>query len=239
VPAQFFGFALVAMGIASAGSLLVEIVSTTLFQRIVPDAVRGRTIGIMDTGSVLAYAAGSLLLPIIAAADPLPSLVASGVAMALAGAIAVALLGRYAVQDAAIDDERRKLADVELFRGLNPAAIETAMRAATVVPMHAGDVVIRQGDPADRFYVIAEGKVEVTQAAEGAAPKVLRQMSEGEFFGEIGLLSNVPRTATVTALTEGRLVALEAAPFLELVSAREGLTYRLLDLHRGASTPAG
>jgi MFS family permease len=240
VPAEFFGLALVAMGVASAGSLLVEIVSTTLFQRIVPDAIRGRTIGIMDTASVLAYAAGSLLLPILAANDPLPALLASGVAMAIAGGLAVVLLGRYAVQDGSIDDERRKLGDVELFQGLNPAAIETAMRAATVVPLHAAEVVIRQGDQADRFYVIADGRVEVTQAPpEGGPAKVLRQMGPGEFFGEIGLLSNVPRTATVTGLTDGRLVALERDPFLELVRAGQGLTYRLLDLHRGASTTAG
>jgi MFS family permease len=240
LPAQFFGLALVAMGVASAGSLLTEIVSTTLFQRIVPDAVRGRTIGIMDTASVLAYAAGSLVLPIIAAKDPLPALVASGVAMAVAGTIAVILLGRYAVQDGSIDDERRQLADVELFQGLNPASIEVAMRAATVVAMTAGEVIIRQGDEADRFYVIADGRVEVTQTpAAGGQAQVLRQEGEGEFFGEIGLLSNVPRTATVTAVTDGKLVALEREPFLELVRAGQGLTYRLLDLHRGATTTAG
>jgi hypothetical protein len=240
LPAQFFGLALVAMGVASAGSLLTEIVSTTLFQRIVPDAIRGRTIGVMDTASVLAYAAGSLVLPIIAANDPLPALVASGIAMAVAGTIAVILLGRYAVQDGSINDERRKLADVELFQGLNPASIETAMRAATVVPMTAGEVIIRQGDLADHFYVIADGRVEVTQTpASGGQAQVLREEGEGEFFGEIGLLSNVPRTATVTAITDGKLVALEREPFLELVRAGQGLTYRLLDLHRGATTTAG
>jgi hypothetical protein len=194
----------------------------------------------MDTASVLAYAAGSLILPIVAASNPLPALVASGVAMAVAGAIAVVLLGRYAVQDGAIDDERSKLGDVELFRGMNPAAIETAMRAASVVPMTAGQVLIKQGDPADRFYVIAAGRVEVTQTPpEGGPAKVLRQEAEGEFFGEIGLLSNVPRTATVTAVSDGKLVALDRDPFLELVSAGQGLTYHLLDLHRGASTTAG
>jgi hypothetical protein len=214
-------------------------VSTTLFQRIVPDSIRGRTIGVMDTASVLAYATGSLVLPILAARDPLPALVGSGVAMAIGGGLAVLLLGRYAVQGSTINDDRQKLADVELFRGLNPAALETAMRAATLVPMHAADVVIRQGDPADRFYVIVQGEVEVTQTTGPGSPQnLLRHMREGEFFGEIGLLSNVARTATVTAVTDGRLVALDREPFLELVSAGQGLTYRLLDLHRGATTTA-
>ena len=60
-------------------------------------------------------------------------------------------------------------------------------------------------------------------------------MAQGEFFGEIGLLSRVPRTATVTALTDGTLISLPGDAFLELVSAGSGLTYRLLDLHRGAA----
>jgi MFS family permease len=240
VPTGLFALALVAMGLASAGSLLIEIVSTTLFQRIVPDSIRGRTIGVMDTASVLAYAAGSLLLPIVAVPDPLPALAGSGVAMAIGGVAAVLLLGRFAVQASAIDDERRKLADVQMFAGLSPAALETAMRAAEIVAMQSGQVVIRQGDAADRFYVIAEGEVEVTQSQPGGGePTVLRRMGPTEFFGEIGLLSRVPRTATVTAITSGRLVALDAAPFLALVGGGSGLTSRLLDLHRGATTPAG
>lgn len=240
VPPTLFPVALLAMAIAAAGSLIVEIVATTLFQRIVPDAVRGRTLGLMDTVYVLAYATGSLVIPIVSAGDPLPALLASGALMAIAGVLAVALLGRYAVQDLPIDDARRRLVDVPLFAGLPPAALERAMRAATVMPTSAGMVVIRQGEPADRFYVIANGSVEVTQQpAEGGEARVLRQMGEGEFFGEIGLLSSVPRTATVTARDAGTLVSLEAGPFLELVGLGPGLTYRLLDLHRGASSASG
>ena len=56
--------ALLAIGVASAGSLVTEVVSTTLFQRIVPDAIRGRALGIIATISTLAYAAGSLVVPI-------------------------------------------------------------------------------------------------------------------------------------------------------------------------------
>jgi hypothetical protein len=240
IPEQLFALALVAMAVASAGSLLIDIVSTTLFQRIVPDAIRGRTLGIMETVYVFAYAGGSLLVPIVAATNPLPALTASGVAMVVGGILSVLLLGKYAIQAPATDDERGRLADVALFNGLAPSALETAMRAAAVVPMKAGEVIIRQGEPADRFYVIAAGEVEVTQTApDGGAAKVLRRMGPTEFFGEIGLLSRVPRTATVTALTDGRLIALDAAPFLALVGTGSGLTSRLLDLHRGATTPAG
>jgi CRP-like cAMP-binding protein len=64
-------------------------------------------------------------------------------------------------------------------------------------------------------------------------------MGAAEFFGEIGLLSRVPRTATVTALSDCTLVALEGAAFLELVESGPGLTYRLLDVHRGAVSTTG
>lgn len=113
------------------------------------------------------------------------------------------------------------------------------MRAAEVVPVHAGQLIIRQGDAADRFYAIAEGEVEVTQVPpEGGQARYLRRLGPRDFFGEIGLLSDVPRTANVTAATDGRLLALGRADFHDLVSAGPGLTYRLLDLHRGATAVA-
>jgi CRP-like cAMP-binding protein len=63
-------------------------------------------------------------------------------------------------------------------------------------------------------------------------------MGRSEFFGEIGLLSRVPRTATVTAMTAGTLISLDKRGFLELVEAGAGLTHRLLDIHRGTVGPA-
>lgn len=236
-----FALALLAMVAAAGGALLIEIVSTTLFQRIVPDAVRGRTLGMMETLAVLAYAAGAFALPVLAAAQPTLVLGAAGLAMMIAGVVTVVLLGPFAVQQPAVRPELRILADVPLFAGLPPARLEAAMRSASLRSIQPTEVVIRQGDQADRFYVIVDGEVEVTQvpaeaAGQSAEPVVLRRMGAGEFFGEIGLLSGVPRTATVTALTDGQLLALERQPFEDLVSAGPGLTYRLLDLHRGATT---
>jgi MFS family permease len=231
-----FALALVAIAIAAAGALLTETVATTLLQRMVPDLARGRVLGVIQTTSVSAYAAGSFLVPVIGATSSalVPLLLALGAAMAAAGVVAVLLLGRFAIQEPVVDPAARRLGQVTLFAGLPPARLEAAMAAAVVRPMAAGEVVIRQGDVADLFFLIAQGRVEVSQTAADGSTRVLRQMGEGEFFGEIGLLSGVPRTATVTALTDGRLVALPKREFLELVSAGQGLTYRLLDLHRGA-----
>jgi MFS family permease len=234
-----FWIALVAMAFASAGALLVEIVMTTLLQRIVPDEVRGRTLGLVNTAYVTFYAAGAFVIPILSYGNAGIVLLAGGVAIAVAGALSLVLLGSYAIQAPAADDARRIISDVALFAGLAPARLETAMRKATVRTIFKGETIIQQGEQADNFYVIADGRVEVTQTDAAGSSRVLRQMSRGEFFGEIGLLSRVPRTATVVAQTNGTLIVLDGATFLELVEAGPGLTYTLLDLHRGVVSTSG
>lgn len=236
-----FGFALIAIAAASAGALVLEIVATTLLQRIVPDQVRGRALGGVETATVTAYAAGSFLVPVLGASDPTLVLASCGVIMAVAGGISVVLLGRHAIQEPAVDPAVRLLVDVELFAGLPPARLEAAMRAARVRSMKSGEVIIRQGDAADFFYVIAAGELEVTQSQPtdtDPGVRVLRRMGKAEFFGEIGLLSRIPRTATVTAVTDGTLIALSGADFLALVAEGPGLTYTLLNFHRGTTSVA-
>ena len=108
-----------------------------------------------------------------------------------------------------------------------------------LVRVKAGEVIIRQGDPADRFYVVGEGEVEVTQTLPDAVePRVLRRMGEGDGFGEIGLLSGSARTATVTAVAGGTLVALDGDAFLDLVKGA-GITSPYAEIQRGAAATAG
>jgi MFS family permease len=225
--------ALVAMTIAAAGSLLMEVVGTTLFQRIVPDELRGRAFGAMHTATVAAYAGGSLFLPIIAGASSVgTALLVAGVAMTVAIVVGVILLGPAAIQRPQLDPAREQLLAAPSLAGLPPARLEHAAAGSTVRTVTAGDTVIRQGDPADLFYVIADGEVVVTRdEGDGAGARELRRMGRGEVFGEIGLLSGVPRTATVTAATDATLVVLEGADFLELVGAVPGLSGRLLEEH--------
>ena len=227
--------AIAAMAVATAGMLLLEVVATTIFQRAVPDSIRGRTIGAMDTLTVSAYALGAFLAPILAAATgPVVVLLGFGMAMVAATLVGTVLVGRSAAL--AMDPGAKRFVRLPLFDGLAPAALEQAARHLTRVRVTPGQVVVRQGDPADRFFHVLDGAFEVAQTKDpGGAPRFLRNLGPDDVFGEIGLLRGIPRTATVTAAADGTLLVLDGRRFLELVGAGPGLTSRLLDVHRGAS----
>jgi CRP-like cAMP-binding protein len=114
-----------------------------------------------------------------------------------------------------------------------PTALEVAAARLKPQPVQAGDVVIREGEPAERFYIIEAGEFAVDQASP-SGPARLRTLGPHQVFGELGLLRGAPRSATVTALTDGRLLALDGPDFLALVGAASGLSGRLMDLYRTA-----
>jgi MFS family permease len=227
--------AMLAMGVAVAGLLLLDVVNTTLIQRIVPDALRGRAMGVLQTTSAVLYAGGSLAMPIIADVVGVgPVLIGSAVisAVGVAGAL---LLTQGRGEPERVDPGRARLLDHPIFAGLPAARLEAAARQLVEVPMAVGDAIVRQGDAAGRFFVVAEGTVSVTQLPDAGGDEVhLRDLGPGDVFGEIGLLRRSARTATVTARTPGLLLALDADAFHDLVGSGPGLSTRLLDLYRGA-----
>ncbi len=225
--------AMLAIGVAVAGVLLLEIVTTTLVQRIVPDELRGRAVGVIQTSSAILYSLGSLLMPVLGGVVGTGTvLIASAVLLLLGALAALALSGRGA--DAArLPAGMAALLEHPIFGGLPAPRLEAVASQLTAVPMQAGQVIIRQGDPADRFYLVDSGSLRVSQVGE-EDEMVLRDLGPGDGFGEIGLLRGVPRTATVTAITEGTLYALAAPDFAELVGSGPGLGSRLLDVYRGA-----
>jgi CRP-like cAMP-binding protein len=157
-----------------------------------------------------------------------------GIAMVAATLVGTLVIGRS--EAPAADPAAERFVRLPLFDGLSPASLEQAARHLDRVRVAPGEVVVRQGDPADRFFHILDGTFEVTQAKDaGGQPRFLRTLGPDDVFGEIGLLGGVPRTATVTAAGEGSLLALDGQRFLELVAAGPGLSSRLLDVHRGAT----
>jgi len=231
--------AFVAMAVASAGSLVVEVASTTIFQRLVPDAMRGRAFGAVETVTTLAYAAGSLVLPVLAGEFGTAQVLVASAALVVAGAVGgVVLLGDAlpAGPPPEIEAVARRLTQLPLFTGIPEGRLATALARAKPLAIRAGETVVRQGERADRFYVILDGEFHVSQGEAGSAHRHLRTIGPDDVFGEIGLLTGAPRTATVTAATDGRLLALDADDFLELVSSAPDLRPRLLALYRGASS---
>lgn len=128
-----------------------------------------------------------------------------------------------------------------LFADFSPKQLQALLGSLRSETSPAGAVVVRQGEPGDRFYIIASGLVEVLVAEEaGRGERVVARLSRGEYFGEIALLADVPRTATVRTVTECEFFVLARSDFerlvrthivagrqLQLVSSR-----RLLDTKR-------
>ncbi|HEX2756803.1 MAG TPA: MFS transporter [Candidatus Limnocylindrales bacterium] len=230
--------ALVAIGVLAAGALIIDVVGTTVFQRLVPDELRGRGVGVLMAVSTLTGAAGAYLLPVmLTTIGPFESLGAAGVATIAFTVIGLAMIGTAA--DRAPTPYEATIARVitlPLFTGIPASRLEAALRRVIEVPVTAGEPVVRQGAPADRFYIIESGAFRVTQAGPaGGEPVVLRQLGPDDVFGELGLLNRTPRTATVTATTDGLLLALDRDDFLALVGAAGPLRGRLLGLYSGTT----
>jgi MFS family permease len=228
--------ALLTIGLLSSGALITDVVATTVFQRLVPDELRGRGTGILMAVTTVTGAAGAFLLPVLLTTlGAFETLAAAGVATIAFNVIGLAMIGsagdRLPTPYEATMDRVRHLS---LFGGVPRSRLEAAMHQVTEIRVAAGQAVVRQGDTADRFYIIESGEFSVTQVpAAGGEPVFLRRLGPNEVFGEIGLLNGTPRTATVTADADGLLLALDRDDFLALVGAGGPLRGRLLGLYSG------
>jgi MFS family permease len=223
--------ALVALAVAYAGAIVIDVVQTTIFQRIVPDELRGRWTGAFMTLNTLLGAAGAIAMPILVVnVGAAPTLGTAALVMIVLTIGALVLIGPAATREPSpFEAVLAEVAKLPLFAGVPAHRLEAALHRMREVPVKAGEAVVRQGEPADRFYMIESGSFAVTiQDAPSAEPRVVRQLGPNEVFGELGLLNRSPRTATVTAETDGVLLALSGRDFLRLVGAGGELRSRLL-----------
>ena len=231
--------AFIAIAIASVGHLVLDVARATILQRVVPDAYRGRFTGVLMTSSGGSEAIGTFVVPVMAATYGL-GIVLSLVGLALfAGTIlSVLLIGRAAdVAAGPYDVQLRQIARLPIFGGLSAARIESALRKVTPIKVSGGDVVLRQGDVADRFFVIESGRFEVTQRGDDGEERVLRTLGRHAVFGERGLLAKGLRSATITALDDGLLFVMDGATFLAVVGAHRDMAEKLLALYEPMETP--
>jgi predicted MFS family arabinose efflux permease len=213
-PSPLTLFAMVA--VMGFGLPFVDVNYATLTMRLTPDARLGRVFGAFEGTCIGTMAIGSAATPFLL--DHLGVRGVLGGLAVLVGVPALAYIPRARRLDATLRPPAGTalLAGIPMFAPLAPASLEFLARRLAAVSVAGGTAIVREGDTADRFYVIVRGQVEVTQGVQH-----LRTEGPGDFFGEIGLLRSVPRTATVTATEATELVSLTRDDFLGAVQGTE------------------
>jgi hypothetical protein len=202
-----------ALVVSGIGNALLDVAGFTQMQRLADDRVLGRVFGVFYVGVLATGGIGSIVAPVLIHAIGIRGALAfSG---ALLPAVALVIYPRlertddYAsVPEAALS----ALAAVPLFEPLPPTSLEKLARAAAAETVRAGMAVVTEGERGDTFYVVVDGSLEV-----GANGSALRVLGPGDFFGEIALLRDVPRTATVTATSDSTVLAVRRMDFLSAV----------------------
>jgi MFS family permease len=205
---------LVLLTLVGVGNTIVDIAGLTLLQRAVADEVLARVFGVLESLWIATLGLGAALVPLlIAGLGERATLVATG---ALLPVLAVVYWRRLAAIDAEAPPPGREFAllrSIPLFAPLPVPTLEHLAASLVPVRVEAGRVVLHQGEAGDRFFVISSGRADVT-----AGGRNLRTLEVGDHFGEIALLRDVPRTASVSAQTELELYALERDEFVAAVT---------------------
>ncbi|HEX5468652.1 MAG TPA: MFS transporter [Gaiellaceae bacterium] len=212
-PSPFLASAVLLLAVVGAANSVEDVAAFTLLQRIVPDDVLTRVLGVVWGLAMGGVALGSIIAPaVVAAVGPRAALVAAGSILPVLTLLAwrrLAEIDRKAPGPAA---ELALVDSVPMLAPLSLAAKEHLAAALVPVSVAAGDVVIREGDVGDRFYIVSDGELEVVAGSVHVPARA------GDHFGEIALLRDVPRTASVHAVVDSQLYALERSDFLAAVT---------------------
>jgi MFS family permease len=226
--------ALVLLAVVGAGGTTVAVTSDTLLQRAAPPDVLARVFGAVDSLLLIALAIGSVGVPFLAEAMGVrATLVVVGAFLPVLALLTWQRLAAIDAEAAVPDAGLELLAGSPIFAPLQPPALEALAARLERRIIDAGEVVFAQGDAGDEYYLIEEGRVRVD--IDGAA---VAEHGPGEGFGEIALLRDVPRTATVTALTDLTVHALEREAFLGAVTGHAQSTIAAEGLVAARLSPA-
>ncbi len=197
------------------GLAACDVLGRTILQRVTPDRVLARVFGALEGLADAGLAFGSILAPLVVLAVGVQgALVVAG--LILPAGIAISWLGLRAMDRHALVPLRALdlLRGAEIFAPLPPPQLEWVARQARWITFEPGEVVITEGDAGDAYYVLESGTLRVTK--HGELLRVLSARAAG--VGEIALLRDVPRTATVTSETVSVMLMVGRAPFLEAVT---------------------
>jgi MFS family permease len=202
--------ALVLLAFAGAGRVVLDVSARTLLQRVAPADTLARIFGLLEGIAMAGLAVGSLVVAgLVAVGGVRAAILGIGLLLPLAALAAgreLLTIDRHATVPVV---EIGLLRSLPLFAPLDPTTLEALARGLVPVQAPQGTVVVREGAPGDRFYVIASGEIRVERG-----DATVGVLGRGEAFGEIALLRDIPRTASCVASTECLLYALDKPVFL-------------------------
>ncbi|MGI8699635.1 MAG: MFS transporter [Nocardioidaceae bacterium] len=229
--------------VRGAGTLAVDVLAISALQRSLQSDQLARVFGAFNASLLAAVLLGATVTPPVLNHLGLQStLWLAGAALPAACLIGWPALRRMDRQAhermAALRPRVELLAASDLFAAVTTGTLEQLAGAAGEVEVTAGQVVVAEGEKADAFFVLMTGSMTVTAKGEAAQSTMLRTLRPGDYFGEIGLIEGIPRTATVAAAEPSRVLGIEGGDFitaltewapspalLEGASVRLGLTH--------------
>jgi len=201
------------LAVLGLGNAVLDVAGFTIMQRSVPNAVRGRVFGVLESGVMLGGGIGSVLAPmLLALLGVRGALVATGLVLPLLALVTWRWVARADADSVVPERELAILRGVPMLAPLPMTIVEQVAGDIAIRSYADREPIIRQGEVGDRFYIIASGRAEASANGER-----LRAMGPGDSFGEIALLRDVPRTASVVAIGPVEAFALDRAAFVAAV----------------------
>ena len=124
--------------------------------------------------------------------------------------------------------EPSKLNDTFLFQGLSFAILDKIAGLSRVETFKTNEHIFEEGDPGDKFYVILSGRVRISKEIPGMGEEALAVLEKGEYFGEMALIDDVPRSADAIADCDVVVSIIEQERFIALLQSEQELAYELL-----------
>lgn len=231
--------------VRGAGTLVVDVLAVTALQRSLPRDMLARVFGVFNALLLSAVLLGAVVAPLLIGLDLQTALWFSGLVIPVVCLLGWPLLRsidrQAATRQAELAPRTALLAGCDLFADVSAGGLDQMAAAATEVTVEADQVVVREGAPADAFYVVVEGELSVTARGEGTDVAELGELVPGDYFGEIGLIEQIPRTATVRTLQGSRLLRIDGDAFVEALTESapspallDGASLRLRRTHPSA-----
>jgi len=219
VPVRWPALACALQVVSGAGMVIVDVLAITSLQRDMPRDVLSRVLGVFETLVLGGILLGSLAAGVLLAhADVTVVLIAVGVGVPVIAAAGLPTLLRADRRSAAVAERLRPrvelLSALDLLTGADRSTLERLAAAAEEVVLPAGRVVMREGDKADDLWVLVQGELSVSAAGGGPVARELEPVTAPGYVGELGLLHNIPRTATVRTRRESTLLRIDGGEFL-------------------------